>query len=184
MFGEGKITMIGPTNPDVFFTLKTAEIVVFNQDAVDLYWDLDVLLGIMKEMPVDSQLASDALYTANKIINTIFPGNLQSILEARKLSVAFFEERKRNGSFVPHQITAIGNCHSDTAWLWAYAETKRKIARSWTTQCRFLDEFPQYTFAASQAQQFEWCEQLYPDLFQRIKKLTKEKRFIPIGGTW
>ncbi|KAJ3367788.1 Alpha-mannosidase 2C1 [Kappamyces sp. JEL0680] len=184
MFGEGQITMIGPTNPNVYFTLRTAEIVVFNEDAQSLYWDLDVLLGIAKEMPEDSQLANDALYTANKIVNTIFPSQPETILQAKEIANAFFEERRRNGSFVPHHITAIGNCHIDTAWLWPYDETKRKVARSWSTQCRFLEQFPEYTFAASQTQQFEWTEQLYPELFQRIQKLTKEGRFIPIGGTW
>jgi alpha-mannosidase len=35
-----------------------------------------------------------------------------------------------------------------------------------------------------QAQQFEWVEQLYPTLMERIKKHVKSGKFIPIGGTW
>ena len=45
-----------------------------------------------------------------------------------------------------------------------------------------MEEFPNYTFAASQAQQFEWVENLYPKLFEKIKKKEKDGQFIPIGG--
>ena len=118
------------------------------------------------------------------MINSIIPGDEASLTKAKALSTIFFQTRKSASTFSSHQITAIGNCHIDTAWLWPYDETKRKIARSWSTQCRYLEQFPQYTFAASQMQQFEWLEQLYPELFQKIRKLADEKRFIPIGGTW
>jgi alpha-mannosidase len=83
-----------------------------------------------------------------------------------------------------HEVTAIGNCHIDTAWLWPYDETKRKAARSWATQCGLMDDFPDYIFAASQAQQFEWVEELYPKLFIRIKEKAATGNFVPIGGTW
>jgi alpha-mannosidase len=33
-------------------------------------------------------------------------------------------------------------------------------------------------------QQFEWLEELYPALFEKILIQVKEGRFIPIGGTW
>jgi len=68
---------------------------------------------------------------------------------------AFFKET--NGSS-QHTISAVGHCHIDTAWLWPYDETKRKCARSWTTQCDLIDKYPGYKFIASQAQQFEWLE--------------------------
>lgn len=46
-----------------------------------------------------------------------------------------------------------------------------------------MDDFPTYTFAASQAQQFEWVEKIYPKLFEKIKQKAKDGQFIPIGGT-
>jgi len=36
-----------------------------------------------------------------------------------------------------HTLWAVGHCHIDTAWLWPYAETRRKIARSWSTSVVF-----------------------------------------------
>lgn len=46
-----------------------------------------------------------------------------------------------------------------------------------------MEDFPSYTFAASQAQQFEWVENIYPKLFEKIKKKANDGQFIPIGGT-
>lgn len=78
MFGAGSsninlgtTTMIGPPNPNRVFNLQKAELVVLNELAQELYWDLEVIHGIATEMSTESQLANDALFTANKIINTI-----------------------------------------------------------------------------------------------------------------
>ncbi|KAJ3080819.1 Alpha-mannosidase 2C1, partial [Physocladia obscura] len=43
---------------------------------------------------------------------------------------------------------------------------------------------PNFTFTASQAQQYEWVEQLYPSLFKEIQEYSKKGQFLPVGGTW
>jgi alpha-mannosidase len=183
MFGAGTNTMIGPPDPNRSFTLKAAQLIVKHEVAYSVYWDLEVLLGFVKELPEQSQLGQDALYCANKIINTIIPYDEGSLEKAKAIGNDFFQVRKDIG-YAGHFITAIGNCHIDTAWLWPYDETKRKIARSWSAQCQLIEEYPDYTFAASQMQQFEWLEELYPSLFKKIQSLSKKGNFIPIGGTW
>ncbi|TPX37190.1 hypothetical protein SmJEL517_g00997 [Synchytrium microbalum] len=47
-----------------------------------------------------------------------------------------------------------------------------------------MDDYPEYKFTCSQAQQFEWIETLYPSLFERIKAKVRSGNFVPIGGTW
>ena len=47
----------------------------------------------------------------------------------------------------------VGHCHIDTAWLWPYAETRRKVARSWATQLELIDKYPGFKFVASQVWQ-------------------------------
>lgn len=32
-----------------------------------------------------------------------------------------------SGSAPPYEVMAVGHCHIDTAWLWPYDETKRKV---------------------------------------------------------
>jgi alpha-mannosidase len=74
--------------------------------------------------------------------------------------------------------------HIDTAWLWQYKHTQQKIARSWSTQLDLMDRYPSHQFAASSAQQYEWLEQLYPSLFQRVSRAISDGKFHPVGGSW
>ena len=81
-------------------------------------------------------------------------------------------------------VTGIGHCHIDTAWLWPFDETKRKVARSWATQVDLMERYEEHRFACSQAQQWKWLQQYYPLLYDKVKTKVAEGRFIPIGGTW
>lgn len=56
---------------------------------------------------------------------------------ARALASTFLNE---NQSATSHTLWAVGHCHIDTAWLWPYAETRRKVVRSWSTQLRLMEE--------------------------------------------
>jgi alpha-mannosidase len=103
------------------------------------------------------------------------------VREGQKLADEFFARRKRTEN-ADHLIVATGHCHIDTAWLWPYDETKRKSARSWATQCTWMDMYPDFVFSCSQAQQMEWTEQNYPLLFKRIKNKVEKGQFVPIGG--
>lgn len=83
-----------------------------------------------------------------------------------------------------HVVFGIGYCHIDTCWLWPFAETKRKIARSWANQCDLLDRYPEHRFTCTQPQQYKWLEQLYPKLYDRVKAKVKQGNFQLIGGSW
>ncbi|KAI9003260.1 alpha-mannosidase 2C1-like protein [Gaertneriomyces semiglobifer] len=185
MFGAGAGGN-GSINPPVMnrqYRLETAELVVPSKEAYHLLWDFEILLGIVKEVGEGTQLSWDALRTADQIVNTFRNDTPATIAEARRISTEFFKKRTDFG-YQQHVMTAVGNCHIDTAWLWPFDETKRKAARSFATQCGLIEAYPDYTFVASQAQQFAWVEQLYPTLFERIKRHAKTGQFIPIGGTW
>ena len=41
-------------------------------------------------------------------------------------------------------------CHAaDTAWLWPFSETRRKTARSWSSQLQLMSKYPEHKFTAS-----------------------------------
>ncbi|KAJ2367801.1 Glycoside hydrolase, 38 vacuolar alpha mannosidase, partial [Coemansia sp. RSA 2610] len=180
LFGNGRTT-IEPPKDDRRFPLATADLVVYNADAWALYYDLQVIRDMAQKLPQDSPRAWQALAAGNAIVNEYSVGDQASIVRGREISARFFAAR---GGDANHQVYAIGNCHIDTAWLWPYAETRRKTARSWSTQLQLMDQYPEYRFAASQAQQFAWLQQDYPSLFQRIQAKARSGQFIPIGGTW
>ncbi|KAJ3391538.1 Alpha-mannosidase 2C1 [Lobulomyces angularis] len=185
MFGNpgGEAGIITAPLPNRTFKIETFQIAVPNVEAHHLLWDFEIIRGIAKDIASTSQIAADAIYTANKIVNTVKHDEPSTLIAGLEIAEKFFESRKEFG-YADHIITATGHCHIDTAWLWPYDETKRKCARSWATQCGLMDRFPEYKFSCSQAQQFEWVEQIYPKLFDKIKKKVESGNFIPIGGTW
>jgi len=83
-----------------------------------------------------------------------------------------------------HRITAVGHAHIDTAWEWPIRESKRKVARSWSTQLALMDEYPDYVFAASQPLQYEWMKELQPDIYRRIKEMVAAGRWEAVGAMW
>lgn len=126
-------------------------------------------------MPVGSTLKQTALHCANRVINTVDVLDKQtygkgleivdkSFLQSGTSRPLDSSEFTRTG--VTPMVFAIGNCHIDTAWLWPYAETRRKCARSWSTQIRNMEMHPEYKFVCSQAQQLEWVKEDYPSLYQ------------------
>jgi alpha-mannosidase len=83
-----------------------------------------------------------------------------------------------------HEVYAIGHAHIDTAWLWPLAETYRKTLRTFSTAVRYMDEYPDYTFACSQAVQYAWVKERNPDLYARIRAKVESGQFVPVGGSW
>ncbi|KAL1924955.1 uncharacterized protein VTP21DRAFT_4609 [Calcarisporiella thermophila] len=180
LFGNGSGT-IQPPDPNRFFTLSTADLAVPRKEVWQLLHDFEIIRQMASDLPADSQRAADALYTANEIINTFSLDDPESIKRARQVAAEYL---KISAGDHGHRITAIGNCHIDTAWLWPFDETKRKIARSFSRQIRLMEQYPEFKFTASQAQQFAWLKELYPELFAEVQEMAKQGRFIPIGGTW
>ena len=80
-----------------------------NEAAHKLKTDFDILKGLARENTL-GQLASDALYTANQIVNTVHVNDPTSLETALAITKAFFDQRRDYGS-TTHEITATGHCH-------------------------------------------------------------------------
>lgn len=83
-----------------------------------------------------------------------------------------------------HTITAVGHAHIDTAWLWPVRETKRKCARSFANQLRLLETCSDHRFVCSQAVQYQWMKDDYPELYSQIREAVEDGRWEPVGGMW
>ncbi|KAI9504908.1 galactose mutarotase-like domain-containing protein [Coemansia spiralis] len=180
LFGNGNYTQ-RPQDREIYYRLSNAEIVAPNKEAWALFHDVEVISEMATRLSQETPRYWQALKAANSIVNVFEHSDSSTIAPAREIAREFF---KAQGGDSNHQVYAIGNCHIDTAWLWPFAETKRKAARSWSTQLNLMEDYPEYRFAASQAQQFEWLKENYPTLFKRIQDKAKSGQFIPIGGTW
>jgi alpha-mannosidase len=81
-------------------------------------------------------------------------------------------------------ILAVGNAHIDLAWLWPWTETVEVVRDTFGTAVELMEEYPQFIFAQSTAQDFLWLEKKYPDLFTQIQQRVKEGRWELVGGMW
>lgn len=183
VFGVGNGGLINPPDPARQYTLQQCELGWFDREAWELLWDFTVISDMARELPENDWRGQQALYVANSIQNTVWTDDRQTIANGRKLAARFLAESNGDGDDV-FTVSGIGHCHIDTAWLWPYAETRRKVARSWSTQLRLMEDYPWYKFGASQAQQYEWLKQDYPVLYDRVKAAIHKGTFLPIGGTW
>ncbi|KAL5116289.1 Glycoside hydrolase, 38 vacuolar alpha mannosidase [Pleosporales sp. CAS-2024a] len=181
---------IQPPNPDRYYQLHTADIVAVNLDARALYFDFWEISDAAREFPDDSIEAHEAQQIANRIIDAFIAGggSNDSIAQGRKIAQEYLGDKVDSHKVYETDneaiVHGIGYCHIDTCWLWPFAETKRKVNRSWSSQCDLIERYPELRFCCTQAQQYKWLEQDYPSTFDRVKKKIKEGTFQPIGGSW
>lgn len=83
-----------------------------------------------------------------------------------------------------HTLSAVGHAHIDTVWLWPQRETIRKLSRTFANVTALTLEYPELIFAASQAQQYAWVKQRYPQLYDRVREAVVAGQWVPVGGMW
>jgi hypothetical protein len=83
-------------------------------------------------------------------------------------------------------LHCIGHAHIDCAWLWPYAETVRKIARTLASQLAIAeaDTGARGTFALSQVWQLAAVREAHPALFARLRAAVRAGRVEIVGSTW
>lgn len=190
MFGNapgGKVS-IAPPDQNKYYGLSKANIAAVNVPARKLQFDIWEIGDAARELPEDSAEQNHALSVAMRIIDTFQVNNQESILACREIAKEIIgpdvDSHKVYEVGKDPVVFGIGHCHIDSCWLWPFAETKRKVARSWSSQCDLMDRYPEAHFACSQAQQYKWLKQLYPGAFERVKRKVNEGQFHPIGGSW
>ncbi|MEM8677746.1 MAG: glycoside hydrolase family 38 C-terminal domain-containing protein [Planctomycetota bacterium] len=180
--------------------LQTCEVRAVDLDAWNLYHDLRVLAELEtdrsppqfsaaignSERPcvrpaLDNAWAGKLLYDLNQVCNQLDPADPTTWPAARQT----FSELLgvRNGG-IAHQLSAVGHAHIDTAWLWPLEETYRKTVRTFSSALRYMEDYPEFRFAVSQAYQYEQIEQRDPKLFERIRAKVADGGWLPVGGTY
>ncbi|RMD41839.1 hypothetical protein DV735_g3257, partial [Chaetothyriales sp. CBS 134920] len=181
---------IQPPDPNKYFQLSEARIVDVNLAARGLYIDFWIIGDAAREFPDDGWEKHKALDVTNRIMDAFIAGggSNESILEGRRIAQEYIGENVNSAkvydSDKENLVFGIGHCHIDTCWLWPWAETRRKVARSWSNQCNLIDRYPEHRFTCSQAQQYKWLKKDYPYVYDRVKQKVKEGTFQPVGGSW
>jgi alpha-mannosidase len=157
--------------------LAQCEVGAFDPDAWRLYHDFETLRALESEPGLDAAWAG-LLRAELDTFCTVWEHDPDA---AAPILAALYENRNAT---VVHEVAAIGHAHLDTAWLWPLAESFRKAQRTFATQTRYMDAYPEYRFACSQAQQLAWIEERDPHLWERVQAKARAGQFVPVGGSW
>ncbi|ERK30312.1 glycoside hydrolase family 38 C-terminal domain-containing protein [Clostridium intestinale] len=79
-------------------------------------------------------------------------------------------------------VHAIGNAHIDAAWNWRYEETIREVNTTFKRALDLMDSNPGYKFTQSSSKFYQWADEYYPELAQRIKGRVDSGDWEIVGG--
>jgi alpha-mannosidase len=159
-----------------------ADLVVKHDEVAALAVDLDVLLTLGRELGPPDRRGAQVLAALEESARRLDLDDVVGTAKAARAPLA--EALAVQASSAAHRVTAVGHAHIDTAWLWPLRETRRKVARTFSSALRLMDEYPEYVFLASQPQHYAWMKESYPTLFARIRERVAEGRWEPVGALW
>jgi alpha-mannosidase len=151
---------------------------------------LQAYIPILIKRNVDVQVIEQAIAELDLLLDNIefrslpaplvkggedFLGQLARIREPLLQYSEFLKQR---------QIYMLGNSHIDVAWLWAIAETKDVMQRTFKSALNLQEDYPELIFNQSTAVSYLWMEQEHSELFARIQTAVAKGKWELIGGMW
>ncbi|WP_329203284.1 alpha-mannosidase [Streptomyces sp. NBC_01435] len=164
------------------YQLLRLELAVFDAQVWELAQDLDVLGGLMRELPESDPRRWQLLHTIERALDDVDLQDIAGSATAARevLRPAFAAPAAASA----HRMSAVGHAHIDTAWLWPLRETVRKVARTLSNVIHLMDEHPGFLFAMSQAQQLAWLKEHRPEVYVRVQEKAEKGQFLPVGSLW
>jgi alpha-mannosidase len=160
------------------YTLETAELAVVDRAVEGLFLDMRILVELAA---LDPSRSDEIMPALSKVVSIIDPENVSaSVPPAREVLAPLMDQPTSSAN----AVVAVGHAHIDCAWLWPLRETRRKCARTFSNQLRLLERYPEHHFVCSQAVQYQWMKDGYPDLYEEIVEQVRSGRWEPVGGMW
>lgn len=153
-----------------------------------LYYDIQVPLNGFSRMNKDDKKYLDLLTVLNDTINILdmrIPYS-EDFYNSVREATAYLEKHLYEDLCGKEEIiaTCIGQTHIDVAWWWTVAQTREKVARSFATVLKLMEEYPSYKFMCSQPVLYRFLKERYPEVFDKIKARVKEGRWEVEGGMY
>lgn len=181
-FGATSLGDKATSGNEHLYNLRTLELGLLDVGVWELLQDTWTLIGLMNELPLTLPRRLNILTALDRMVDAVDPHDVSGTSAAGRGALAGVLAQPAYAS--AHRLEAVGHAHLDSAWLWPVRETVRKVARTFSNVLALMEEDPDFTFAASSAQQFAWLKEFYPELFERVKEQVAAGRFIPVGGMW
>jgi len=177
VFGSKKTA---PETP--IYTFRTAELAVFEPEVWALQFDVEVLYQLLKELPETDPRRHEVMRALERALNVLRLDDIVGTAAAARAELVDVLSRPASAS--AHRLSGIGHAHIDTAWLWPIRETKRKTARTFSNVLALAEQYPDFRFAASSAQQYAWVKERYPHVWEGIKAAIAKGQWIVVGSQW
>ena len=159
-------------------TVEGAWLATVDLDVKALAYDVEFALGLLDTIAPEDPAHQTILRALNDVCNGFAGETIPRLRKTLRDALGGLSGE------LAHTVVPVGHAHLDTAWLWPLAITRKKMAHTTATQLGLLERYPEYVFAHSQASQYEWLEQDYPALFERVKKAVKGGRWEVVGSMW
>lgn len=175
-----------PEPPEFQVKVGVSDLGIFKEEAFQLSMDVFTLLRLYEGLDSKSLRAMkirEGLFQFTRIVDfELDPEERdQTFIQAREVLKPLLS--CKNGSTAP-EYTIFGQSHLDLAWLWPWEETRRKCARTISTQIALAEEYEEYKFLLCEPPIMENIKENYPELYERLLKKVKDGAFIPEGGMY
>jgi len=80
------------------------------------------------------------------------------------------------------KLYLVSNAHIDPVWQWEWEEGAAVAISTFRTAADLCEQFDGFIFNHNEAKLYMWVEEYEPELFERIKKLVKAKKWNIMGG--
>lgn len=170
-------------------TYQGVKVAAIREDVAEFLFDLKTVNQMATVLDAASLRRGQALSTLMDVYQVVcqFPTDVPEstwkaqMLEAQQILKTFLAVP--NGPSAGN-VGLIGHSHMDSAWLWTVEETKRKCARTYANALALMEWYPEYTFIQSSALHGAWMKELYPSIFDDMKRRVAEGRYEPNGAVW
>lgn len=182
---EMEICVDHQVTPGPVHTFQYARAVTIDHEVEEFYWDFQAaFLAANNEWarPDTAAYLLAALESSMLLCDPYAPTELEFRKSLRKAKAHLKEQLAAAPQGPAGELAILGHSHIDPVYLWDYREFQRKILRTHTTQLMLMREYPEWLFSQSQAIIYREMRDLYPEVYEQMKKRIREGRWEPLGG--
>ncbi|GAA2300589.1 alpha-mannosidase [Streptomyces violaceusniger] len=164
------------------YTFKRADLAVLDEEVWHLSLDVQVLRELMLELDAHDPRRHEIMTCLDRALDALDLDDISGTATDARAVLRTALDRPAHAS--AHTMSAVGHAHIDSAWLWPIRETKRKTSRTFSNVTALAEEYEEFVFACSQAQQYAWVRDNYPQVWARIQQAVGRGQWAPVGGMW
>ncbi|SEE12885.1 alpha-mannosidase [Ruania alba] len=167
------------------YRLERAELALREPEVHHLLIEARLLHQIAATTPESDPRHHELRYALDRMVDELDAGGFDRVASsapaARAQLAGVLADRARTSA---HTVSAVGHAHIDSAWLWPVRETIRKCSRTFSNVIALAQEYPEFIFACSSAQQYAWMRDHHPQVWERVREAVAAGTFVPVGGMW